>query len=135
MRPFSTFFHLLIGLPVVLACQPGSSQETTSEHAIVFSNVNIIDVQNGNIRQGHVVVDSTKIDKILGAETAVDFGDATLIDGTGKYLIPGLAEMHAHIPSLPWDDPKIEETLFLYLSNGITTIRGMLGHPHHLELR
>src|SRR5690606_13836771 len=50
-------------------------------------------------------------------------------------LIPGLAEMHAHIPQPPISKTRIEEILFLYLSNGITTIRGMLGHPTHLVLR
>lgn len=58
----------------------------------------------------------------------------TVIDGKGKYLIPGLTEMHAHIP-VNQDMDLLEETLFLYLSNGITTIRGMLGQPYHLELK
>ncbi len=52
----------------------------------------------------------------------------------GKYLIPGLAEMHAHVP--PIDDMEpMKDVLFLFAANGITTIRGMLGHPKHLELR
>ena len=50
-------------------------------------------------------------------------------------MLPGLAEMHAHIPDKSWDDPLVQETLFLYLSNGITTIRGMLGNEVHLPLR
>lgn len=57
-------------------------------------------------------------------------GDAVTIDGSGRYLLPGLAEMHAHVP--PGDSPPrdlVEETLFLYLAGGITTIRGMLGAP------
>jgi imidazolonepropionase-like amidohydrolase len=57
------------------------------------------------------------------------------IDGRGKFLIPGLAEMHAHIPSGEQPDSIIERTLFLYLARGVTTVRGMLGHPKHLELR
>ena len=57
------------------------------------------------------------------------------IDGRGKFLIPGLAEMHAHIPSGEQPDSVIERTLFMYVARGITTIRGMLGHPKHLELR
>lgn len=134
MKPFLPLLPLLAVLTALVSCQPGNSAETISDDAYVFSNVNIVDVRNGDIKQGHVVIDSMKIDRILDLETEINFGEATLIDGTDKYLIPGLAEMHAHIPSLPWDDPKIEETLFLYLSNGITTIRGMLGHPHHLEL-
>lgn len=63
-------------------------------------------------------------------------GDAVTIDGSGRYLLPGLAEMHAHVP--PEDSPPrelVEETLFLYLAGGITTIRGMLGAPYQLSLR
>jgi hypothetical protein len=48
--------------------------------------------------------------------------------------MPGLAEMHAHIP--PVDDLEpMKEVLMLFALNGVTTIRGMLGHPRHLELR
>jgi imidazolonepropionase-like amidohydrolase len=57
------------------------------------------------------------------------------VDGRGKFLIPGLAEMHAHIPGEPASNSVVERTLFLYVAGGITTIRGMLGHPRHLELR
>jgi Amidohydrolase family len=60
---------------------------------------------------------------------------ATRIDARGKFLIPGLAEMHAHIPGGQAPDSIVERTLFLYVSGGITTVRGMLGHPRHLELR
>jgi imidazolonepropionase-like amidohydrolase len=57
-----------------------------------------------------------------------------VIDGSGKYLIPGLAEMHAHVP--PNDNmDAMKEVLLLFAANGVTTIRGMLGHPKHLELR
>ncbi|MBA3556697.1 MAG: amidohydrolase family protein, partial [Gemmatimonadales bacterium] len=57
------------------------------------------------------------------------------VDGRGKFLIPGLAEMHAHIPGGQAADSVVERTLFLYVSGGITTVRGMLGHPRHLALR
>lgn len=49
--------------------------------------------------------------------------------------MPGLAEMHAHIPGGQAADSIVERVLFLYVSCGITTVRGMLGHPRHLELR
>lgn len=57
------------------------------------------------------------------------------VDGRGKFLIPGLAEMHAHIPGGDTPDSVVERTLFLYVAGGITTIRGMLGDPRHLDLR
>ena len=135
MRLHSTYFCPFLILIVGLSCQVQNPKEELPEGSYLFSNVNIIDVTDGSITQGHVLVDSMKIQKILDLETVIDKGEGTLIDGTDKFLMPGLAEMHAHIPSLAWNDPKIEEVLFLYLSNGVTTIRGMLGHPYHLELR
>ncbi|HEY5611767.1 MAG TPA: amidohydrolase family protein, partial [Thermoanaerobaculia bacterium] len=50
-------------------------------------------------------------------------------------VVPGLAEMHGHIPPPTSPPQTIESTLFLYLANGITTVRGMLGHDGQLELR
>ncbi|MGV3640360.1 MAG: amidohydrolase family protein, partial [Adhaeribacter sp.] len=60
--------------------------------------------------------------------------DALVVDAKGKYLMPGLGEMHAHVP--PVDELKpMQEVMLLFALKGITTIRGMLGHPRHLELR
>jgi hypothetical protein len=61
---------------------------------------------------------------------------AMRIDGSGKYLMPGLAEMHAHVPpQQSVTDAQIRDIMFLYVANGVTTIRGMLGAPYQLELR
>jgi hypothetical protein len=125
----------IVLLMVVLACGPGGRKADLPEHSMVFENVNIIDVTDGNIQKGHVVVEDSHISAIYLDEDITDWGNAQVIPSEGKYLLPGLAEMHAHIPSLEWNDPLIAETLFLYLSNGVTTIRGMLGNPVHLELR
>jgi len=57
------------------------------------------------------------------------------IDGTGKFLVPGLAEMHGHLPSTSLDNKITKETLFLYLAGGVTTVRGMLGNPIQFEMR
>jgi imidazolonepropionase-like amidohydrolase len=48
--------------------------------------------------------------------------------------MPGLAELHGHIPSVT-DRAWAEETLFLYVANGVTTVRGMQGSPGQLDLR
>lgn len=57
-----------------------------------------------------------------------------VVDGDGGYLIPGLAEMHAHVP--PGDSRQwTEDVLMLFLAHGVTTIRGMLGRPEHLVLK
>lgn len=68
------------------------------------------------------------------AATAVPEG-AVRIAGEGRYLMPGLAEMHAHVPPDPQATQWTEDVLFLYAANGITFARSMLGAPHHLALR
>ena len=63
---------------------------------------------------------------------------ATFIDAAGKYVIPGLTEMHAHVPFIRFDqnaERYRDDVLFLWVANGVTLARGMMGHPSHLELR
>ena len=124
---------LLLVLIAMFSCS--QSQKAISESAFLIQNVNIVDVRTGQIDQNkQVVIDSGRIVSITErVDTPEQY--SSRLDGTGQYLLPGLSEMHAHIPSPPTSQTRIEETLFLYLSNGITTIRGMLGHPAHLELR
>lgn len=59
----------------------------------------------------------------------------TVIDGSGRYLVPGLAEMHGHLPSSGVNSQDTKETLFLYLAGGVTTVRGMLGAPIQFDMR
>jgi len=111
------------------------SQSTISPTALLIRDVNIVDVENGVIlEQRQVVIDSGRI-KLISTDLDQIDDYTRQIDGSNQFLLPGLAEMHAHIPSPPTSAERVEETLFLYLSNGITTIRGMLGHPSHLVLR
>ena len=60
---------------------------------------------------------------------------AVRIDGKGKFLMPGLGEMHGHNPPLGSSDEFVETVYFLFLANGVTTVRSMLGWPGQLELR
>ncbi len=119
----------------LMACAQSSQEQQSNTTSILITDVNIITVTDGSIRTNQqIVIDSGKIKSISGTLKNPD-DYVTKIDGSGKYIIPGLSEMHAHIPQPNISAERIEEVLFLYLSNGITTIRGMLGHPAHLELR
>ncbi len=107
---------------------------TSRTQNVLIENVNVVDVRNGDILAGrHVEVKDGLIISVSSMAPA-DF-NGNRVNGEGMYLMPGLAEMHAHIPSPDWGRKDAETTLFLYLANGVTTIRGMLGHPVHLELR
>lgn len=103
---------------------------------VAFEGVNVIPMTGEGVIEGQTVVVIGRRIRDIGpaGEVAVP-EDATRVDGRGRYLIPGLSEMHAHIPSPQAGDDAIDRTLVLFLANGITTIRGMLGNPYHLELR
>ncbi|VXB24001.1 conserved exported hypothetical protein [Luteimonas sp. 9C] len=79
------------------------------------------------VRDGRIVA--------IGARAEVDVpADATRIAGTGHVLMPGLAEFHGHIPGA--DDPaSVQDTLHLYLANGVTLVRNMSGDASHPQLR
>lgn len=82
-----------------------------------------------------VVVRGDRIERI-GPTATTDVPDGSLrIDGSGRFLMPALAEMHAHVPGGKASEAEVERVLTLYAVNGIGTIRGMLGEPRHLALR
>ncbi len=105
------------------------------EKGTIIINVNVLDVATGEMWEHlDVVIDSGMIKSITDhKENLAQYENMVL--GKGKYIMPGLTEMHAHIPHPSEKNEQIEDVLFLYLANGITTVRGMLGHPTHLVLR
>jgi imidazolonepropionase-like amidohydrolase len=125
----------LLACSSLLASVPGP-EPVGQERVTAFVGVTVIPMDRERSLPGQTVV--VRGDRIVEVgpvgRVRVPQG-GTRVDGRGKYLIPGLAEMHAHIPGGQAADSVVERTLFLYVSGGITTIRGMLGHPRHLELR
>jgi len=121
---------------LILLCFSFTFSITAQQADFAFTHVNVITMENEQVLQDQtVLIKDGRILKI-GKASGVDIGGISqVINGTGKYLMPGIAEMHAHIPGNQNGTEIVEETLFLYLSNGITLIRGMLGQPYHLSLR
>lgn len=107
----------------------------TPQQAFAFVHVNVIPMDRERVLEAQtVLVEQGRIVR-LGPADAVELpDDAIRIEARGKYLIPGLAEMHAHVPPQGGKE-WMERVLFLYVANGITTVRGMLGQPVHLTLR
>lgn len=105
--------------------------ESLSAQTVVFENVRVVDVEAAtssapatvHVRDGWIVDAAT-----------VDGAEVERIDASGRYLIPGLAEMHAHVPSSA-DRQGVDDVLALFLAHGVTTIRGMLGERGHITLR
>ena len=82
-----------------------------------------------------VLVTGDRITMIGAASEVTVPADARRVDGRGRFLMPGLGEMHGHNPPLGSSPEYIANVYFLYVANGVTTVRGMLGWPGQLELR
>lgn len=59
--------------------------------------------------------------------------DAKVVDGSGKYAIPGLADMHAHLTAAGEPGGSREFEIPLLLANGVTTVRDMGGYLETLR--
>ena len=101
-----------------------------------FVNVNVLPMDRDTVLPDQTVIVRDGQIVSVGPSAGTSVPDvAQRVDGRGKFLMPALAEMHAHIPGGNSPDQAIERTLFLYAANGLGTIRGMLGHPRHLQYR
>lgn len=103
---------------------------------IAITDVTVIPMDSERVLEAHtVVVEGERIVAVGPAGDVEAPEGATVIDGTGRWLIPGLAEMHGHIPPPTAPRELVENVLFLWVANGITTVRGVLGAPGQLELK
>ncbi len=108
MKGKINFLALLIGF-----------QLFSLEAGIVIENITLIDAKNGTRTNQTVSIENGVIQSIGSAK--LDMEDSQIIDGEGKYLIPGLWDAHVHLTFIPEID---HETHFkLYLKNGVTSIR------------
>lgn len=120
--------RLLLMLLLVVAVDAAGATTTA------FVNVHVIPMtHDGVIESQSVIVEDGLITVIGDVDKVPVPKHAQVIDGTDRFLMPGLAEMHAHVPDV--DSAELERVLTLFAAKGVTTIRGMLGQPSHLELR
>lgn len=126
------FGALVFALPLLLV----SATMAQAPLGYAFTDVNVVSMDGEEVAPGMtVIVTGDRIVTVAPTRTTVVPTGHDLIDASGKYLMPGLAEMHGHVPDARGNAASVEETLFLYVANGITTVRGMLGWPGQLALR
>lgn len=99
----------------------------------IVEPVQVIAMNNADVlRDRAVVINDGKIIKIIKKSTAHKVNATQRIDGEGRYLMPGLADMHVHVRWNP------QEMFNFFLANGVTTVANMRlkdGGFDHLELR
>ncbi len=90
---------------------------------VVFENITVIPMDSERVLEEQtVVIEDGRIAAIgLSGEVEIP-ADAHVVDGEGRFLIPGLSDMHMHTFGS-------ENDLLVYLANGVTTIRIVGGDP------
>jgi cytosine/adenosine deaminase-related metal-dependent hydrolase len=109
-----------LGALLLAACTSPPASAPGGPAPLAITNVTVVDVTGGPSRPGQTVVVSGERIVSVGprAGTRVPRG-ARVVDGTGKFLVPGMWDMHSHITMFG------RTGLNLYLAHGVTGIRDM----------
>ena len=92
--------------------------------AFAIKNTFVLSPEGDRFIAGQTVL--IQQNKIVAMDSVVTIpSDVTIIDGSNKYLIPGLIDAHVHLFQSPND-------LLLYIANGVTDIRELIGEENHL---
>jgi imidazolonepropionase-like amidohydrolase len=116
---------VFLSLGVLLA---GQAKADPIHDQLIITNVNVVDVRTEQVgRNLTVVVKNGRIDSVAKVALIGSGRDLHVVNGNGKYLIPGLWDMHVHTAggSAPaWDDRIVYP---LEIANGVTGVRDMGG--------
>ena len=106
---------------------------------VAFVGVNVLPMRGSGgavvLEDQTVVVANRRIVSIVPTDE-VEVGDEVeVVEAAGLYLMPGLVEMHGHLPGRPLLPADTRNLLFLYVANGVTTVRGMQGNRAQFAMR
>jgi imidazolonepropionase-like amidohydrolase len=112
------------------------SLAAVSAQSVAFVGVNVIPMDRERVLENQTVLVKNGVIAEIGRSVKIP-REAVRIEARGKYLIPGLVDMHTHLLSDGDDYPDsiAEDELKVMVANGVTTIRFMIGTPEQLKLR
>lgn len=120
-------FALVLALAVTACGRAAPAKQHLQPGDLAFVGATVVPMnKDGVVADQTVVVRGDRI-AIVAPTKTIDTTGATVVDAHGKWLAPGLADMHVH----SWSDRDYA----LYLLNGVTTVRDMFGSPQHLAWR
>jgi imidazolonepropionase-like amidohydrolase len=115
----------------------GSLGVQGQQRPVAFVDVTVVPMDRERLLPRQTVITQDGRITALGPARTIRVPKGTQrIDGRGRYLMPGLADMHVHLNVLGTDGLlKNEEYATLFVSNGVTTVRNMWGNPDTLAFR
>lgn len=120
--------HALLGLVLVGSLVAGLARA----ESLALTHVTVIDPASATPQADRTVLISG--DRIASISQSPPPRDARAIDCRGKFLIPGLCDMHVHLAGVSADPKWSKETLLpLLVAHGVTTVRDMGGDLHALQ--
>jgi len=127
---------LLTVTAVVLVTSACGGPDTLIAGDVAFVNVNVLPMDGERVLEEQtVIIEDGQIIAIGSADEIGPEEGVEVIEADDFYLLPGLTEMHGHLPEPRQSDIDIRNILFLYVANGVTTVRGMQGNPSQFRLR
>ncbi len=122
---------LASALPLAACSAPATAQRQAD---LALVNVNVVPMDEERVLERQtILIAGGRIVEMGAADTVRVPDGAEVVPLDGKYVLPGLAEMHGHLAGP--NTAMNERILTLNVAHGILTVRSMLGHPAQLELR
>jgi imidazolonepropionase-like amidohydrolase len=128
--PVRFLAHLLIApITAAVLLAPLTSLKA-GHHELIIQGGSVIDTRTGKAMENQtVVIEGDRITRVAPAKEVAVPSDARVVDARGRWIVPGLIDMHVHRAGQPDLVP-----FALYVANGVTSIRDMGGNLTLLRL-
>ncbi|MCK0159930.1 amidohydrolase family protein [Allomuricauda sp. F6463D] len=101
----------------------GCKNEPANRYDWAISNANVIDLETGEVKAQDIFISNGNIEVIQMAGSENNFKADSIIDASGKYLLPGFWDNHIHLRGGDSLIANNKNFLKLFIANGITTVR------------
>jgi hypothetical protein len=119
---------LIASALAVTLCAPSTAAQASRSAPIVIAHVTVINPGTSSTQRDRtVVVSGSRIVSVSSSKGFRAVVGARLVDGTGKFLIPGLWDMHVHTAFGDWFPGGRDVILPLFIANGVIGVRDMGG--------
>ncbi len=124
MRTLALALLLAAWCPINISAQAPAA----SPDVVAFVGATVVPMDRERLLENHTVIVSGGRITAVGPAASVRVPDgATRVDARGKFLMPGLSDMHGHlVPGEGAANDGPSQIMKLYLANGVTTVRGMI---------